>query len=238
MKNYNYIINEKKLLETQELVCKDNSSYICRAIELPNKNLVSSDNAHILVWKKNMNNKFEIIKDISDFGGVMQHLILINNKYIVCHNNNGVLRIYNSLDNFKLEKEIKNIQSYAYMHRFCIINSDIFCLGGDEYIYLFSITKMDLINSLKVQNMKFHSIITLPNNTILAGAYQNENLCYFFQFYIDENNQIKEISRKEKVHSTIIWQLTYLNIQNNFDQIISVSDDSYIKIWEIKEEKI
>ena len=56
----------------------------------------------------------------------MQHLTIMNDKYVICHNNNGVLRIYNSQENFKLEKEIKSIISYAYMHRFCIINSYLF----------------------------------------------------------------------------------------------------------------
>ena len=157
---------------------------------------------------------------------------MINEKYIVCHNNSGVLRIYISLDNYKLEKEIKNIISYDYMHRFCIINPDIFGLAGDQYIYLFSITKMELIQSFSVSNMNLHSIILLQNSTILCGAYQKENLCYLLQFQIDENNQIKEISRKEKVHSTIIWQLANLFNKDNINEIISVSDDSYIKIWE------
>ena len=163
----------------------------------------------------------------------MQHLILINSKYIVCHNNNGVLRIYNTLDNFKLEKEIKNIISNAYMHRFSIINSDIFCLGGDEYIYLFSISKMDLISYLKVDKIYFRSIITLPNNSILAGGLGSEGYCHLFQFKIYENNQIIEISRKNQVHSTHIWQLGILNKNQNFNEIISVSDDSYLKIWEL-----
>ena len=52
MKNYIYNINDKKLIETQELYCKDNSNYICRAIELPDNNLVSSDNYNILIWKR------------------------------------------------------------------------------------------------------------------------------------------------------------------------------------------
>ena len=107
MKNYIYNINDKKLTETQELYCKDNSGCICRAIELPNNNLVSSDNNNIFIWKRDQNNKFKIIKEITDFGGVMQHLTLINDKYIVCHNNSGVLRIYNSSDDFKLEKKLK-----------------------------------------------------------------------------------------------------------------------------------
>ena len=49
MKNYIYDSNEKKLIEIQELICKDNSGYICKVVELPNKSLVSSDNSHILV---------------------------------------------------------------------------------------------------------------------------------------------------------------------------------------------
>jgi len=156
MKNYIYNIDDKKLIETQELYCKDNSSYICRAIELPNHNLVSSDNNNILIWGRDQNNKFKIIKEITDFGGVMQHLTLINDKYVVCHNNSGILRIYNSSDDFKLEKEITNLTSHAYMHRFCIINSELFCLSGDQNIYLISISKMELVKSIRVENMNFH----------------------------------------------------------------------------------
>ena len=229
MKNFKYIINDKKLVQIQELYCRDNSSYICRAVELPDKTMVSSDNSHILVWKKCEKDKFEIMKDISDFGGVMQHLILINDKYIACHNNSGVMRIYNALDNYKLEKEISNLISYAYMHRFCIINKDIFCLSGDQFIYLFSISKMELIKSINVNNMKFHSILLLPNQTILCGA--NGNL--FSQFEINDNYEIKEISKKESVHSSIIWQLVNNNIKENSDEIISVSDDGTLKIWNI-----
>ncbi len=104
MKNYNYNVKEKKLIELQELFCKDNSSYICRVIELPNNNLISSDNANIIIWQRDETNKFKKLKEITDFGGVMQHLTIMNDKYVICHNNNGVLRIYNSQENFKLEK--------------------------------------------------------------------------------------------------------------------------------------
>ena len=52
MKNYSYNNNEKKLIDIQELYCKENSGCICRALELSNKNLVSSDNNHILICKK------------------------------------------------------------------------------------------------------------------------------------------------------------------------------------------
>lgn len=119
------------------------------------------------------------------------------------------------------------------MHRFSIINSDIFCLGGDEYIYLFSISKMDLISYLKVDKIYFRSIITLPNNSILAGGLGSEGYSHLFQFQVYENNQIIEISRKNQVHSTHIWQLGILNKNQNFNEIISVSDDSYLKIWEL-----
>ena len=52
MKNYIYNYENKILIESQELICKDNSGYICRVIELPNHNLVSTDCANILIWKK------------------------------------------------------------------------------------------------------------------------------------------------------------------------------------------
>lgn len=113
MKHYKWNINEKKLEEIQELYCRNDSSYICRVIELSNKNLVSSDNNHILFWAKSSNNKYEIIKDIADFQGVIQHLFLMNEKYVIAHNNNGILRIYNHENDYNLEKQINNIYSYV-----------------------------------------------------------------------------------------------------------------------------
>ena len=55
----------------------------------------------------------------------------------------------------------------------------------------------------------------------------------FLQFQINENNQIKEISRKEKIHSTSIWQIVFLFTENNLNEIISVSDGYYLKLWEL-----
>ena len=233
MKHYNFNEKDKKLEELQELFCRNNSSYICRVIELSNKNLVSSDNNHILFWKKSLNNKYEIIKDIDDFGGVIQHLFLMNEKYIIAHNNNGVLRIYNHENNYKLEKQIDNIFSYAYMHRFSQINNDLFCLSGDEFIYIFSISKMELVSNVKVTNVNFHSILILTNNTILTGACQNGKNYHLIQFKINDQCEIKEISRYENVHSSIIWQLIILNNDDEGDEIVSVSDDGYIKMWEL-----
>ena len=76
--------------------------------------------------------------------------------------------------------------------------------------------------------MKFYSILTLSNNTILGGTNN-----HFIQFKINEKNEIKEISRKENVHNTIIWQMAILNNNDEGEKIISVSDDYYIKIWEL-----
>ena len=119
------------------------------------------------------------------------------------------------------------------MHRFCSINDDLFCLSGDQYIYLISISKMDLIKNIKVDNMNFSCILLLPNHTLLCGSYNSYN---FFQFQIDDNNEIKQISLKEKVHSSIIWQFALLYSKENTEKIISVSDDHCIKAFELNYE--
>jgi len=58
-------------------------------------------------------------------------------------------------------------------------------------------------------------------------------LSHFYQFQINENNEIKQISKQDKVHSTIIWQLAHLKTKENIETIISVSDDSYLKIFDL-----
>ena len=119
------------------------------------------------------------------------------------------------------------------MHRFAKINNDLFCLGEDEFLYIFSISKMELVSDIKIPNMKIQSILILANNTILGGAFQCDGNCHLIQFKINEQNEIKEISRKEKAHSTIIWELAILSHNDEGEKIISESDDGYIKIWEL-----
>ena len=92
---------------------------------------------------------------------------------------------------------------------------------------------MELVSSFKLTNMKFRSILILANNTILGGAYQNEGNNNLIQFKINEQNEIKEISRTEKAHSTTTWELVILSHNDEGEKIISESDDGYIKIWEL-----
>ena len=87
---------------------------------------------------------------------------------------------------------------------------------------------MDIISSIKVDNINFFSIMLLSNHTLLCGD-QN----YFCQFKIENKREIKLISKTDKVHSTIIWQLAHLDSNRNSEKIISVSDDQNIKIFEL-----
>ena len=71
---------------------------------------------------KSSNTKKKKLK-ITDFQGVIQILFLMNEKYVIAHNNIG---IYNHENDYNLEKQINNIFSYAYMHCFSKINNDLF----------------------------------------------------------------------------------------------------------------
>ena len=53
---------------------------------------------------------------------------------------------------------------------------------------------------------------------------------------IDVNGEIKLISRNNNVHSSSIWQLSFLESKDNSEKIISVSDDRYLKIFELNYE--
>ena len=95
---------------------------------------------------------------------------------------------------------------------------------------------MEVIKSFKVDNVNFHSIMLLSNSTLLCGAYEQNNSYHHFQFQIDENGEIKLISRNNNVHSSTIWQLSFLESKDNSEKIISVSDDRYLKIFELNYE--
>ena len=145
----------------------------------------------------------------------------------------STLHFYN-IDNFTLIKELNNIPTRLY-NNLTLINNDILCIGSTEQIYLVSISKMDIIKIVNVEKCGIECLCILPNNTLLCGVtITGNNLPYysFIQFKLNnENDDLIEISRKDKVHGWTIYDLKYIIINGQYKIASSGSMDCKIKIW-------
>lgn len=120
-----------------------------------------------------------------------------------------------------------------YMHR---LSDTSLLITGEEYIYILSIINLKIIMKIKSYGL-ISSFCLLPKKGILCGEIvfnygpnspfqKDKNEYNLVQYQINENG-IKKISEKIKVHKDVIRNLYYLG--NNV--ILSCSIDDELKIW-------
>ena len=224
----NKIINDKSYIEIQKIEC---NSCVYKIIEI-NQFLISCNCESIDIWEKNEDNLYELIQSI-EIGENIYGLLQVNEKTFVAHVAIETLQFYN-IDDFSLIKEINNIPTRLY-NNLSLINDDVLCIGSTGQIFLVSISKMEIINTINVEKCGIESLTFLPNNTLIAGVTINSsnypNYC-FIQFKLnDENNDLIEISRKNHVHGWTIYDLKYVVINGQYKIASSGSMDCKIKIW-------
>ena len=146
---------------------------------------------------------------------------------------NQILQFYSS-NELKKVKEINGIKTVNYWdwNILKLLNKEIFIIGGNGFIYLISISKMSIVYTLTLPNKEeIYSLIILPHNSILVGAYYN-SLNGLIQYKINkEGTQIMECSRKiNNVHIDKIYSLEKMKI-NGIWKILTGSGDNKLKIW-------
>ena len=221
--------DNKSYKEIQKI---ENTSCVYKIIEI-NKILISCNCESIDIWINNpQNNLYENYESIK-IGKNIYGLLQINDKLFVAHIAMSTLHFYN-IDNFTLIKELNNIPTRLY-NNLTLINNDILCIGSTEQIYLVSISKMDIIKIVNVEKCGIECLCILPNNTLLCGVtITGNNLPYysFIQFKLNnENDDLIEISRKDKVHGWTIYDLKYIIVNGQYKIASSGSMDCKIKIW-------
>ena len=224
----NKIINDKSYEEIQKI---KSNTWVYKIIEI-NKFLVSWKCESIDIWVKNENNLFKWEQRI-EIGENIYGLLQVSEKIFVAHIAIETLHFYN-IDDFSLVKELNNIPTRLY-NNLTLINDDVLCIGSTGELFLVSISKMEIINVIKVEKCGIESLTFLPNNTLLTGVTINYNnlLNYcFIQFkFNDDNNELIEISRKNNVHDWTIYDLKYVVINGQYKIASSGSMDCKIKIW-------
>ena len=218
----------------QEMKGKEDSQKFRKLIELSNGYLVSCDSNHILVWKKNnSNDKYEIHEDFN----LKTHtycILEINKDYfttIIAQNQ--LLQFYssNELRKVKELKGIKTINAWDW-NILKLLNEEIFVVGGNGFIYLISISKMNIEYTLTLPNNEaIYSLLILPNNSILVGASYNSKYG-LIQYKINKDGtQIIEYSRNfNNVHTNNIYALGIMKI-NGCWKFLTGGQDNKLKIW-------
>ena len=224
----NKIINDKSYEEIQKIEC---NTCVYKIIEI-NKFLVSCNCESIDIWVKNENNLFELEQRI-EIGENIYGLLKVSEKIFVAHIAIETLHFYN-IDDFCLVKELNNIPTRLY-NNLTLINDDVLCIGSTGELFLVSISKMEIINVIKVEKCGIESLTFLPNNTLLTGVtinYNNlPNYCFIQFKFNDENNELIEISRKNNVHDWTIYDLKYVVINGQYKIASTGSMDCKVKIW-------
>ena len=233
--NDNFIVINKLSRDNksnEEIQKIENTSCVYKIIEI-NKILISCNCESIDIWINNpQNNLYENYESIK-IGKNIYGLLKVNDKLFVAHIAMSTLHFYNN-DDFTLIKELNNIPTRLY-NNLAIINNDILCIGSTEQIYLVSISKMEIIKIVNVEKSGIECLCILPNNTLLCGVtITGNNLPYysFIQFKLNnENDDLIEISRKDKVHGWTIYDLKFVIINGQYKIASSGSMDCKIKIW-------
>ena len=224
----NKIINDKSHEEIQKIEC---NTCVYKIIEI-NKFLVSCNCESIDIWVENENNLFELEQRI-EIGENIYGLLQVSEKIFVAHIAIETLHFYN-IDDFSLVKELNNIPTRLY-NNLTLINDDVLCIGSTGELFLVSISKMEIINVIKVEKCGIESLTFLPNNTLLTGVTINYNnlLNYcFIQFkFNDDNNELIENSKKNNVHDWTIYDLKYVVINGQYKIASTGSMDCKVKIW-------
>ncbi len=224
----NKIINDKSYEEIQKIEC---NTCVYKIIEI-NKFLVSCNCESIDIWVKNENNLFELEQRI-EIGENIYGLLQVSEKIFVAHIAIETLHFYN-IDDFSLVKELNNIPTRLY-NNLSLINDDVLCIGSTGKLFLVSISKMEIMNVIKVEKCGIESLTFLPNNTLLTGVtinYNNlPNYCFIQFKFNDDNNELIEISRKNNVHDWTIYDLKYVVINGQYKIASTGSMDCKVKIW-------
>ena len=214
---------------------------INKIIELPNENIISIDNVYITLW----NNKLDLIKERKINSPIID-IILLNKKSVACALPFKKSIIYNNIEKLNQEYEFKNIKfidSKDFNNIFTILNDEFLFVGGClGCIYLINLKHKEFVANLYLQreNEIITSVYNLSNGNLVCGGsivYDEQNkvvkvLSDIIQYeYRQYQNALKEISRKKKVHTNIIRNITEIINHKEMKELTTVSLDGTILIW-------
>ena len=220
------LIGEDKYNLEQKLT--GHTGYLWHVIELRENELISISYDKTMKKWEFKKNKFECTKTITfqNTSSYCNILKINENEFVTSSNGDKCLKFWNSNDYSNIAT-INNIETDWYQRILYLLKEDILCAGGknSKGFYLINIPNHQLIKNILGPQM-IYSIYECFDGLLLCSI-KNENGNYSLVKYKYENEDMKKIVEKEKVHEGAI----YTCIELNDGTIASGGNDKFIKLW-------
>ena len=220
------LIGEDKYNLEQKL--SGHSNNVLKVIEIRENELISVSYDKTMKKWELKNDKFECTKTITfQNSGDNCNILKINeNEFVTSSCIDKCLKFWNSNDYSNIAT-INNIENQWASGTLCIINEDTLCVGGcnSKGFYLINITNHQLIKNI-IGPKVIYCIYECLDGLFLCSII-NENGNHALVKYKYENQDMKKIVEREKIHSSRIYTCTELKDGT----VASGSCDNLIKLW-------
>ena len=148
------------------------------------------------------------------------------NEFVTSSCTDKCLKFWNSNDYSNIAT-INNIETDWTSGTLCIINEDTLCVGGSNSkgFYLINIENHQLIKNI-IGPKYIYCIFECLDGLFLCSIINENGNCALAK-YKYENQDMKKIVEREKIHSNNI----YTCIELNDGTVATGSDDKLIKLW-------
>ena len=228
-------LGNKKYRIHQEINNLDKYS-IYKIIELSNKNLISCDEKNIIMYNPIKNNFYEISQETELNTPTCCALQISENIIATSHIVLNKISFYEvDKKQFKLKKEIENIESTISNNSMAIINDKYFCSISKQNIYIISIDNLSIVKKIELK-INITNLFQISFGTILLIHYKdNEKGKKEYSFSLkclDEKNKEllydleQSVLNRNKDDNDDIFYLNFFN--PNYMVMISKSN---LSIW-------
>ena len=221
------LIDENKYNLEQKL--NGHTGYVYNVVEIKENELISVSYDKTMKKWELKNNKFECTKTITfQNSNSWCNIFKINeNEFVTSSQSDKCLKFWNSNDYSNITT-INNIETDWTRSILCMIKEDILCVGGNNSkgFYLINISTHQLIKNILVGPKIIYSIYECFDGLFLCSIRNENGNCAIVK-YKYENQDMKKIIEKEKIHEGNIYSCIELN-----DGIVaSGGNDKLIKLW-------
>ena len=223
------LIGEDKYNLEQKLT--GHSNHVWNIIELRENELISvSFDKTMKKWEIKNDNKYECTKSINFQNSESAcNIIKINeNEFATSSCGDKCLKFWNSNDYLNIAT-INNIETELTSGSLCKLNENILCVGGknSKGFYIINISNHQLTKNILGPQI-IYSIYECYDGLFLCSIQNEKGNCAVVK-YKYENNDMKKIVDREKIHEGKIYTCIELN-----DGIVASGaggGDILIKLW-------
>ena len=204
------------------------SDPVYNVIEIRDNELVSVSGDKTMKKWEIIDNNYECTKTINFLkSSSCCNILKINeNEFVTSSCGDKCIKFWNSNDYSNIAT-INNIEVKWCFRTLCVINENILCVGGinSKGFYLINISTHQLIKNI-LGPQEIYSIYQCLDGLLLCSIKNENGNCAIVK-YKYENEEMKKVIEKEKIHEGEI----YTCIELDDGTVASGGDDKLIKLW-------